>query len=144
MSEVVMEKLSERERQGLGHLRQAQELGVSLAEYCRTSDLDRDLWYRVKQKLVRKGLAKKGEIRNLSKRVTATKVTPPKRRPTFARVKIAVSPAHAVLAAPAVELPAAMSAPVTCRIVHPSGWVLECGTFPQASWLASVLAGQRP
>ena len=44
MSEAVIVILSERERQGLDHLRQAKDLGVSLAEYCRSFDLDLNLW----------------------------------------------------------------------------------------------------
>ena len=136
MSEAVIEILSERERQGLDHLRQAKDLGVSLAEYCRSFDLDLNLWYRIKQKLVRKGLVEKGEARKMAKLAEAP-VLPPEKPPAFARVQIAAVPE---LGSP----PAVMPVPVACRIVHPSGWVVECGTFPPASWLATVLAGQHP
>jgi hypothetical protein len=37
--------------------------------------------------------------------------------------------------------PAAGGAPMACRLVHPSGWVFECGGLPPASWMAAVLAG---
>ena len=40
MSEAMLEKLNEVERTCVEHLRQAQVLGVSLAEYCRSFDLD--------------------------------------------------------------------------------------------------------
>jgi hypothetical protein len=55
----------------------------------------------------------------------------------FARVQIVAAPA-----APMPSPPAALADAVACRIVHPSGWVVECRTLPQASWLAAVLAGQ--
>lgn len=54
MSELMLEKLNEAERVCVDHLRQAQVLGVSLAEYCRSFDLDLSKWYRVKQALARK------------------------------------------------------------------------------------------
>jgi hypothetical protein len=138
MSEAMIEILSERERQGLDHLRQAKELGVSLAEYCRSFDLDLNLWYRIKQKLVHKGLVEKGDARKMAKR-TESPVLLPEKASAFARVQIAAP------SVPAAESPhAVMPVLVACRIVHPSGWVVECGTFPPASWLASVLAGQHP
>jgi hypothetical protein len=58
-------------------------------------------------------------------------------------VHIAAAPEAPVLL-PVSPPPAAVTAPVACRIVHPSGWVVECGTLPQAAWLAAVLAGPRP
>lgn len=56
MSEAMLEKLNEAERTCVDHLRQARVLGVSLAEYCRSFDLDLSKWYRVKQALARKGV----------------------------------------------------------------------------------------
>lgn len=139
MTQAVVEILSERERQGLDHLRQAKELGVSLAEYCRSFDLDLNLWYRIKQKLVHKGLVEKGEARKMGKPAQAP-ISPIEKPPAFARVQIAAPPVRAAQSPPAVMSPV----PVACRIVHPSGWVVECETFPPASWLATVLAAQRP
>lgn len=134
MSELMLEKLNEAERICVDHLRQAQVLGVSLAEYCRSFDLDLSKWYRVKQALARKGVV-----------VTATSVSvaevsdldpsAEEKAAPFARVQIAATPAP--------PPPSAGDAVgVACRIVHPSGWIVECGTLPQASWLAAVLAGQ--
>jgi len=31
---------------------------------------------------------------------------------------------------------------VTCRLLHPGGWVLECDGLPPAAWIAAVLAGE--
>lgn len=138
MLQSMTEKLSEREQKGLEHLRQAKALGVSLAEYCRRSELDLDLWYRVKQKLVRQGLAEKGEARKVVKSAKVEK-TAAKQRTAFTRVQIATAASCAAVK----SLRAAVAAPTGCRIVHPSGWVVECGTLPQAAWLATVLAGHR-
>lgn len=139
MSQSVTEKLSEREQKGLEYLDHARALGVSLAEYCRRFALDLDLWYRVKQKLVRKGLAEKGEARTVVKRAPLEK-TEAMQRTAFARVRLAA----AVSPAAVKSLAAAVAGPMACRFVHPSGWVLECSSLPQASWLATVLAGERP
>ena len=137
MSELMLEKLNEAERVCVDHLRQAQVLGVSLAEYCRSFDLDLSKWYRVKQALARKGVV-----------VTATSVSvaevpdvdpsAEEKAAPFARVQIAAAPVVPVSAPPVGG-----AVGVACRIVHPSGWIVECGTLPQASWLAAVLAGQR-
>ncbi len=121
MSEPKLEKLNEVERAGVEHLRQAQVLGVSLAEYCRSFDLDLGKWYRVKQALSRKGI-----------RVTATSVAQVDEKPAeFAHVKIVPPPV------------ASLTAPVACRLLHPSGWIVECVSFPQADWLVAVLSGAR-
>ena len=121
MSELMLDKLKEVERAGMEHIRQAQVLGVSFAEYCRSFDLDLGKWYRVKQALTRKGIT-----------VTATPVAVAEEKPPeFARVKIVPPPA------------AVATAPAACRLLHPSGWIVECGSFPQAAWLAAVLSGPR-
>ena len=121
MSEPMLDKLKEIERAGVEHIRQAQVLGVSLAEYCRSFDLDLGKWYRVKQALSRKGIT-----------VTATSVAlAGEKPPEFARVKIVPPPA------------AVATSPVACRLLHPSGWIVECGSFPQAAWLVAVLSGPR-
>ena len=134
MSDLMLEKLNEAERVCVDHLRQAQVLGVSLAEYCRSFDLDLAKWYRVKQALARKGVVVTAESLTAAEVRTVEPVAAEKTAP-FARVQIA--------AAPAAPLPSAADpVAVACRIVHPSGWVVECGTLPQASWLAAVLAGQ--
>ncbi len=133
MSELMLEKLNEAERVCVDHLRQAQVLGVSLAEYCRSFDLDLSKWYRVKQALARKGVV----VTATSVSVAAVPDVDPaaeEKAAAFARVQIAATPAPPPSAGGAVG--------VACRIVHPSGWIIECGTLPQASWLVAVLAGQ--
>lgn len=139
MSQAMSEELSEREQKGLEHLRQAKALGVSLAEYCRRFELDLNLWYRVKQKLVRKGLAEKGEACKVVKSAAVEKTAARQQR-AFARVHIAAAPSPVAVK----SLLAAVDTPMACRIEHPCGWVLECSSLPPAAWLATVLAGERP
>jgi hypothetical protein len=48
MLDVGSEKLTERERECLKHFRQAQERGVSFAEYCRSQGLEANEWHAVR------------------------------------------------------------------------------------------------
>jgi hypothetical protein len=137
MSELMLEKLNEAERVCVDHLRQAQVLGVSLAEYCRSFDLDLSKWYRVKQALARKGVVVTATSVSVAEVSDIDPAAEEKATP-FARVQIEAAPA-----APVPAPPVGGTVGVACRIVHPSGWIVECGTLPQASWLAAVLAGQR-
>lgn len=112
MSRTNVENLTERERACLEHLRQAQELGLSFAEYCRQRNLRANPWYWTKQRLIRKGvIAGRGEV---------AEVKP------AAFVPVRITP----------------QAPTTaCRIRHPSGWVIECDSFPQPQWLSALMSG---
>ena len=113
MSRANVENLTERERACLEHLRQAQELGLSFAEYCRQRNLRANPWYWTKNRLVRKGV--------IAGRVEAAEVKPA----TFVPVRITPQ-----------------APPTTaCRIRHPSGWVIECDSFPQAQWLSALMSG---
>jgi hypothetical protein len=134
MSELMLEKLNEAERTCVDHLRQAKVLGVSFAEYCRSFDLDLAKWYRVKQALARKGITVTALSVSVAEVCHVEPAAEEKAAP-FARVQIAT--------APAASAPSEVgTVAVACRIVHPSGWIVECGILPQASWLAAVLAGQ--
>ena len=137
MSELMLEKLNEAERVCVDHLRQAQVLGVSLAEYCRSFDLDLAKWYRVKQALTRKGITVTAMSVTAAEVPTVEPVAEEKSA-SFARVQITAAPV-----APLPPPSAVSTGGVACRIVHPSGWIVECGVLPQASWLAAVLGGQR-
>jgi hypothetical protein len=136
MSEPTLERLNETERTCVDHLRQAQVLGVSFAEYCRSFDLDLSKWYRVKQALARKGITVAGMAVSVAEVSNVDAVAEEKAAP-FARVQIEAAPV-----APMTAPPVGGTVGVACRIVHPSGWIVECGVLPQASWLAAVLAGQ--
>ena len=113
MSEAIVDALSERERAYLEHLQQAQKLGVSFARYCRQKGLASKPWYWVRQQLVRKG-------------VIAGRSQAPAQKPVgFAPVRIAPSATGA------------------CRMIHPSGWIIECDSLPPAQWLTALLSGAR-
>ena len=116
------ESLTEREQQALEHMRKAQELRITLKEYASKFGLDVQQLYQLRKPLVRKGAL--GPARNPAKE-------PHGAERTSAFLPVRIVPSGAALG----------STPVTCRLVHPSGWVLECGGFPPASWMAAVLAG---
>lgn len=118
MSAVNVENLSDQQRACLEHLRQAQELGVSFSQYCRQRDLKHDQWYWVKRELVRKGVIAGGR-----------KAKEAPKAGVFAPVRIV--PSAAGPSSPAVA----------CRLVHPSGWVIECAGWPPAGWMTTVLCG---
>ncbi len=112
MSEAMVGVLSEKERACVEHARQAQALGISFAEYCRQRDLKVNQWYWVRSGLVRKGvMANEGKAE-------ADKPA------GFAPVRITAQE-HETAA---------------CRIRHPTGWVIECGSFPQAQWLSELMS----
>jgi hypothetical protein len=119
---TTTQSLTEREQQALEHMRKAQELGTTLKEYASRFGLDVQKLYQLRKPLVRKGAL--GPIRS--------HVGKPRR----ADEPSAFLPVRIVSSAPAPG-----GAPVTCRLVHPSGWVLECDGFPPASWMTAILAG---
>jgi hypothetical protein len=127
MLEVGSEKLTERERECLKHFRQAQELGVSFAEYCRSQSLKANEWHAVRHGMVQKGLLP-GRNRN-----SGTKRRPSRRRQSrFVPVRVASSPAGA------------SASTGTCRLRHTSGWVIECASLPEVQWLKGLLEGAQP
>lgn len=113
MSEKTVKNLSERERACLEHLRQAQELGVSFSQYCRERDLPMNQLYWVKRCLIRQGVIG-GRPKAQADRAAG-----------FVPVRIAPS----------------ASAGTACRISHPTGWVIECASFPQTQWLSALMSG---
>jgi hypothetical protein len=119
---ATSEVLTEREQQALEHMRKAQELGLTLKGYAARIGLDVQMLYQLRKPLVRKGAL--GPVRRVSKEApTADKVS-------------AFLPVRVVPTAPRPG-----SAAMGCRLVHPSGWVLECDGLPPASWVTAVLAG---
>lgn len=119
---AITETLTEREQQALEHMGKAQELGVTLKEYAARMGLDVQYLYQLRKPLVRKGAL--GPVR---------RPNPESRR---ADKSSAFLPVRVVSSGPA-----AGGTPMACRLVHPSGWVFECGGLPPASWMAAVLAG---
>jgi len=118
---AITEALTEREQQALGHMRKAQELGITLKEYAARMGLDVQHLYQLRKPLVRKGAL--GPARTLDAEPRRDKSS------AFFPVRV-VAPGSA-----------ASGVPMACRLVHPSGWVFEYGGLPPASWMAAVLAG---
>lgn len=116
------EPLTEREQQALEHMRKAQELGTTLKEYASRFGLNVRQLYQLRRPLVRKGALGPNPGQAKEQR----KVD---RAGAFLPVRIVSSG------------PAPGSAPVACRLVHPSGWVLECNGFPPVSWMTAIMAG---
>jgi hypothetical protein len=126
MLDVESGKLTERERECLKHFRQAQELGTSFAEYCRSQGLKANEWHAVRHGMVHKGLLPgKGSVaakRRLFRR----------RDSRFVPVRLAASGAEVSASATA------------CRLRHASGWVIECTSLPEIRWLKGLLEGAQP
>jgi hypothetical protein len=96
------------------YLREAQGLGVSFSRYCRERDLKYQQWAWVKRVLIRKGVI---DGRRRAGKAKAT---------GFALVRVAPPAAPATV----------------CRIRHPSGWTIECTSFPAASWMSVLMSGE--
>lgn len=117
---TTTEVLSEREQQALEQMREAQKQGSTLKAYAAKMGLDVGQLYDLRRRLVRKGAFGALPPRK-----------PRKSRKASAFVPVRVVPAGGVMS----------GASPTCRLLHPSGWVLECDGLPPASWIAAVLAG---
>lgn len=113
---TATDSLTEREKAALEHLQKAQELGSTLTEYCAAFGVERNTLYAMKQQLVKKG-ALPGRTRQRADKSSGA----------FVPIRIVPSSPR--------------STAVTCRLVHPSGWVIECGSFPPSDWLTNVLGG---
>jgi len=99
---------------------EAHELGSTLKDHAAKIGLDVRQLYELRTRLVRRGPS--GHCRGAKTRKSATPNA-------FVPVRVV----------PAAPIPSSTS--VTCRLVHPSGWVLECDGLPPASWMAAILAG---
>lgn len=114
MSERTVEGLNERELACLAHLEEAKKSGLNFSRYCREKHLSFHQWAWVKRVLVRKGVI--GERPR----------TEPAKAASFVAVRVAA--------------PVATTTTV-CRIRHPSGWMIECASYPEASWVLALLSG---
>jgi hypothetical protein len=117
MSDRNLEGLSDRERACLAHLEEARKLGVSFSRYCREKQLSMHQWTWIKRALVRKGVISE------RRRVERTKAA--------GFVPVRMAPAAA----------AAATTTTVCRIRHPSGWTIECASYPEVSWMSALLSG---
>ena len=123
MAKWNLEALNERVRACLGHLEQAKRLSVSFSRYCREKELSLHQWAWVKRVLVRKGVISERHRVEEAKAVVG-----------FAPVRIA----------PAAATIATTAAATGGRIRHPSGWTIECPSYPEVAWLSALMSGAVP
>jgi hypothetical protein len=112
------EKLTERLRATLTHLKQAKELGSTLSDYAAAFNLNVKDLYNGRTQLQRKGLWPKIRPRKA-------------REPQLLAVEVAE------------QSGSAMPVPVNewmFRITGPGGWVMECRQLPEVSWLRALSA----
>ena len=115
------EPLTEQEQQALEQMRVAQEQGSTLKDLAARLGVEVGHLYEIRRRLVRKGAFGP---------VPGRKTRKPRKTGAFVPVRV-------VRAAPTPK-----GTSVTCRLVHPGGWVLECDGLPPATWIAAVLAGE--
>lgn len=117
---TTQSELTAGERDYLEHLRRSQERGLTLRQYCREQGLSVQRLYSLSHQLRRK----RGPVPVLETAKTN------KPAGNFVAVRMTPSPA----------LPGA-GAGTVCRVRSPNGWVVECTSWPQASWMAQFLSG---
>jgi hypothetical protein len=105
------EVLTEKERQVLEHLNHAKELGSPLTDFASAFNLNVQDLYAGKAQLQRKGFwpAKGAEV--VKPELLAVQVAPEMKPP---------------------------DAP-PCRMMHRSGWTIECTGWPAPDWVAAVI-----
>ena len=124
MGEEMRRELTLAEQRLLERVQEAADEGVSLRDYYRAHGLSVTMLYKVRRRLVQKGL-----LPPLRQSAGTTEV---------AGKLVEVRVAEAMEAAVAVP-------GLVCRLRlhHPSGWLIECGEWPDPRWLAGLM-GARP
>jgi hypothetical protein len=112
-------RLTRAERRFLERAAEAQEQGVTLEQYYRGSGLSIGWLYNIRRQLQGKGVVVP-EPSARSAVVTSGKF-----------MQVSVRPATG------------SEASAVCRVRHPSGWVIECGSWPEVSWVRQLI-GERP
>jgi hypothetical protein len=111
--------LTRAERRFLERAAEAQEQGLTLEEYYRASGLSVGWLHNIRRQLQGKGVVMPGPTAR-SKAATSAK---------FVQVRVAEP------AVGAATNPVGM----VCRVRHASGWMIECGSWPPASWLQQLV-----
>jgi len=113
MLEVVNDKLTDRERECLKHIRQARERGMSFAEYCCSAGRKANEWHGVRHGMVKKKLLPPGSgARPKSVR---------SRRKPVGFIPVRVESSSGI----------GSSIGMLCRVRHPSGCIIECASWPE-------------
>jgi len=124
------EELTAGERRYLEHARRAQREGLALSKYCRSMGVSPHSLYSMRRQMREKGLLPPPG--RLAGEAPAAPQQPPGAPVPnrFVAVRIAGS---------AAAVAPTSSARMVCRVCAPSGWVMECGSWPEASWLAGLM-----
>jgi hypothetical protein len=111
--------LTRAERRYLERVAEAQEQGLTLEEYYRASGLSVGWLHNIRRQLQGKGVAVP-EPTAQGAAATSGKF-----------VEVWVRPQTR------------SEGSTVCRLRHPSGWVIECASWPPGSWLAECFGGAR-
>ena len=122
MSDETPGELTLGQQRFLERMQEAQNEGVSLTDYYRAHGLSMAMLYKVRRQLIQKG------------------IVPPRRGPQqtvsgpgkFVQLRVQESLAEAELT---------VRGPV-CRLRHPSGWLIECGMWPEPQWILQLMGEQ--
>lgn len=120
MTEQKQAELTLGERRFLERVREAQSEGISLKDYYLAHGLSLRMLSRVQRQLTDKGIAPPPS--------SAAAEAGKSGKLIEVRVADSVGSRAAVAAA----------APV-CRLRHPSGWLIECGMWPDPRWLSGLI-----
>ena len=115
------EDLTPAEQRYLERVGEAKERGLTLEQYYCASGLSLEWLQRIRRQLRRKGVV-------LPERAArAAEVT------SGEFVEVRVRPAPAMKS----------ESMAVCRVRHPSGWVIECGSWPEPSWVMALVGERR-
>ncbi len=123
MTEQKQGELTLGEQRYLERVREAETEGVSLHTYYRAHGLSLNMLYKVRRQLVQKGIVPPA-------RSAAAQADKPGKL-----IEVHVADGANRFGSP---VPAAV-----CRLRHPSGWLIECGVWPDPRWLSGLME-QRP
>lgn len=123
MSEEMRGELTLAEQRLLERVQEAASEGMSLRDYYRAHGLSVTMLYKVRRRLVQKGL-----LPPLRQSAGTSEVAG-----KLVQVRLADAMEEAEVAVPGL----------VCRVHHPSGWLIECGEWPDPRWLAGLM-GERP
>lgn len=121
MSEETRVELTLGQQRFMERMQEAQNEGVSLPDYYRAHGLSMAMLYKVRRQLVQKGIVP-------PRRQQEQRVSGPDK---FVQVRVQESLGGAAVGDP------------VCRLRHPSGWLIECGMWPDPRWLSGLMEVRR-
>lgn len=120
-------KMTEKQRRAVEAVAAAERAGLSLQDYAQARGLAVRELYDAIAGLRRRGVLPRSSRARVRKRHSS-----------------GFLPVRVVAAAPMpAASPGSPRGGLVCRLVHASGFVLECGEWPPAPWLVAVASGWR-